>query len=363
MYNDSYFLNLAVKLAKKGAGNVVPNPQVGAVIVKNGKIIGVGYHKKAGFPHAEREVLAVVSESPKGATLYVNLEPCSHFGKTPPCIDAIIQSGIKKVVFCTLDPNPLVHGKGREKLEQNGIETSVGLLEEKAKILNETFFTFHEKKRPFIAIKFAASLDGKIATKTHDSKWITNEKARCAARELRSDYQAILVGIGTVLQDDPHLGTRIKDKRDPVRIILDSSLKIPLTSQVLRDKNVIIATTQNADAEKKKQLEEKGIAIILFDTDLMSLKDVLRELYERNIISVLVEGGSQVLGSFVDEKLVDKVYAFYAPIIIGGENAIPAVGGLGSNSIAASLKFSSVSLKKYGDNFMISGSTKNIINP
>ncbi len=355
MYNDTFFLDFALKLAKRGAGNVVPNPQVGAVIVKNGTIIGLGYHKKFGFPHAEREALAAVTESPKGATLYVNLEPCSHIGKTPPCTDAVIKAGIKKVVFCTLDPNPLVQGKGKEKLEQNGINTSVGLLEEKAKTLNEAFFTFHEKKRPFIGIKFAASLDGKIATKTHDSKWITNEQARRAARKLRNEYQAILVGIGTVLKDDPHLGVRVKGRRDPIRIILDSTFKIPLSSQVLRDTNVVLVTTQKADREKKKQLEEKGIQIISFDGDTIFLKDLLKELYKRNIISILVEGGSQVLGSFVDEKLVDKVYTFYAPIIIGGEKAIPAVGGLGNDIVSDSLKLSSVSLKKYGDNFMVSG--------
>lgn len=363
MYNDTFFLNLTLKLAKKGVGNVAPNPQVGAVIVKNGKIIGQGYHKKFGFPHAEREALATVTELPKGATLYVNLEPCNHVGKTLPCTDTIIKAGIKKVIFCVLDPNPLVQGKGREKLEQHGIETSVGLLEEKAKKLNEAFFTFHEKKRLFIAIKFAASLDGKIATKTKDSKWITNEKARAAARELRSDYQAILVGIGTVLHDDPHLGTRIKGRRDPLRIVLDSNLKIPIASQVLRDTNVIIVTTQKANKEKKEKLEEKGITILSFDGDTISLKDLLKELYKRDIISVLVEGGSRVLGSFVDEKLVDRVYAFYAPVIIGGKKAIPAVGGLGRNLVSESLKLSSVSLKKYGDNLMISGSTKNIINP
>src|SRR3989344_2010898 len=223
------FLKETLKLAKKGLGKVNPNPMVGAVIVKNNKIIGKGYHKKFGYPHAEIEALKNCQQNPKGATLYVNLEPCSHFGKTPPCADAIIKAGIKKVVCCTQDPNPKALGK-------TGIEISFGLLEQEARQLNEAFFTFHEKKRPFIAIKFAASLDGKIATQRGDSKWITNEKARKYSRALRKQYQAVLVGINTVLKDNPHLG-------DSLRIILGS--KIPKNSQVLRNKNILIINPKN----------------------------------------------------------------------------------------------------------------------
>lgn len=361
MYNDHYFLSHALRLAKKGIGRTYPNPLVGAVIVKNGKIIGHGYHKKAGFPHAEQEALKGVTESPKGATLYVNLEPCDHQGKTPPCTNAIIQAGIKKVICCTLDPNPLVHGKGLAKLQANGIETSVGLLEKEARSLNEAFFSFHEKKRPFIAIKFATSLDGKIATKTKDSKWITNEKARIFARKLRSEYQAILVGINTVLLDNPHLGTRRKGRPDPIRIILDSTLKIPFESQVLRDTNIIIATTRKANKEKKKKLLENGITILTFETNTISLKVLLNELYKREIINVLVEGGSSTIGSFVDEKLVDSIYAFYAPVIIGGEKGLSAVGGQGSDSIANAMRFSSMSFRYFGDNYVIYGNRDNLL--
>ncbi|MBI2335133.1 bifunctional diaminohydroxyphosphoribosylaminopyrimidine deaminase/5-amino-6-(5-phosphoribosylamino)uracil reductase RibD, partial [Candidatus Daviesbacteria bacterium] len=270
MNQDLKFLKETLKLAKKGLGRVSPNPMVGAVIVKNGQIIGKGYHKKFGFPHAEIEALKNCRENPRGATMYVNLQPCSHFGKTPPCIDAIIKAGIKKVICCSLDPNPKIHGKA-------GIEISAGVLEKEARKLNEAFFTFHEKKRPFIAIKFAASLDGKLATRTGDSKWITNEKAREYARSLRARYQAVLVGKNTFLKDQPHLGVRIKGKKDPLKIVLGLSIN---------PKNI---------------------------------QDLLSILYKKEIISVLVEGGGKTLGSFIDAKVVDKVYAFHAPIIIGGE--------------------------------------------
>ncbi len=241
------------------------------------------------------------------------------------------------------------------KLGKNGIAVSVGLLEKEARVLNEAFFTFHEKKRPFIAIKFAASLDGKTATKTHDSKWITNEKARMYARKLRSEYQAILVGINTVLLDNPHLGIRMKGKQDPVRIILDSTLKIPLESHVLRDANIFIATTRKADKEKKKKLLKNGIPILSFGSDMILLKDLLRELYTRGIVSVLVEGGSETLGSFIDERLVDRVYAFYAPLIIGGKKGLPAVGGVGSKSVAGAIHVSPQKQRCFGDNFLIYG--------
>jgi len=356
---DQQFMKRALALARKGIGWTLPNPMVGAVIVKNGKIIAQDYHKKAGFPHAEIEALQHAPENVQGATLYVNVEPCSHFGKTPPCVDAIIAAGISRVVCCTVDPNPLVKVQGIKKLHEAGIYVTVGILEQEARQLNEAFFTFHEKKRPFIALKFAASLDGKIATHTGDSKWITNEKARLFARNLRSEYQAILIGINTVMKDNPHLGTRIKGKKDPLRIILDSPLQIPLESQALRDTNVLIATTEKADREKKQKLMKKGIEIISFpDKDRIPIPDLLQELYKRNIISIFVEGGSQVLGSFVDEKLVDKVYAFHAPMIIGGEKAVNAVAGKGTERIADAIKLQRVSFKKFDDTILTIGYPK-----
>lgn len=334
---DEEFIKASLNLAKKGMGQTNPNPMVGAIIVRGGKILGTGYHKKTGLPHAEIDALNACKKSPKGATMYVNLEPCVHFGRTPPCADAIIQSGIKQVVCSTLDPNPKVHGKGIKKLQHAGINTSVGTLEREARQLNAAFFTYHDKKRPFIALKFASSLDGKMTTKSGDSKWITNEKARAFARKLRNEYQAVLVGINTVLKDDPNLG-------DTLRIILDSTLKIPLKAQVLRDTNVLIATTQNANKEKLKKLKNMGIETIKFQGLQIPLKKLLSMLYEKEIISVFVEGGKSVISSFLHEKLFDKVYAFYAPILLDEAKTMKD---------AAYLK--NVSFKRFDDNILING--------
>lgn len=331
MNEDVKFLKETLKLAKKGAGWVNPNPMVGTLIVKSGKVISTGYHKKAGLPHAEIEAITHArSDLAKleGTTLYVNLEPCVHFGKTPPCVDEIIRSGIKRVVCSTLDPNPRVSGKGMTALKKAGIEVELGKLADKAQVLNEAFFTFHEKKRPFIAIKFAASLDGKIATSTGDSKWITNEKARNYARSLRGKYQAILVGVNTLIKDDPHLGVRIRGKKDPVRVIPSSGLHP--NAQVLRDQNFIVINTK-------------------------SILDLLSLLREKEIISILVEGGGKTLGSFIDAKVVDKVYAFHAPIIIGGKKAVNAVEGEGFTTVQQALHLKNVSHQRFDDNLLTIG--------
>src|SRR3989338_2369516 len=352
---DQTFLNQALKLAKKGVGATNPNPMVGAVLVKHGRIIGKGYHKGAGLFHAEIEALKSCKESPKGATLYVNLEPCSHFGRTPPCVDEIIKSKISRVVCSTIDPNPKVYGKGMRTLQKAGILFEVGSLAEQARSLNEAFFTFYEKKRPFIALKFASSIDGKIATKTGGSKWITNENARNFARTLRGQYQAILVGINTVVKDNPHLGFRAKGKKDPLMIILDPKLKIPPESQVLRDNNVLLVTTSRASAKKLKLLKQKKINIVKFPDKQISLKKLLAYLRKKGIISILVEGGGKTLGFFVDEKLFDKIYAFYAPIIIGGEGARSPVGGTGISNLKDAMKLKNVSFEKFNNNLLMIG--------
>ncbi|MCL5090422.1 MAG: bifunctional diaminohydroxyphosphoribosylaminopyrimidine deaminase/5-amino-6-(5-phosphoribosylamino)uracil reductase RibD [Patescibacteria group bacterium] len=347
-------ISLEIKPNKTDTRYLKTKKKVGAIILKQGRIIGQGFHRKAGFPHAEIEALDSLKEDPGGAMLYVNLEPCSHFGKTPPCVDKIIQSGIKRVVCASLDPNPKVWGQGKTTLEKAGIEIVIGVLENEAKILNETFFTYHEKKRPFVAVKFAASLDGKLATKTGDSKWITNKKARLYARKLRTNYQAILVGVNTVLADNPHLGTRIKRKKDPIRIILDPRLRIPLKAQVLRDLNVIIATTTKADKFKKEQLENRGLTVLVFDSGHIPIKELLSKLWEKEIISILVEGGGETLGNFIDAKLIDKVYAFQAPILIGGQTAI-TIGGTGCPNIHQALQLKNLSVKKFADNLLTIG--------
>lgn len=337
---DEQFIKEALRLARKGLGRTNPNPMVGAVIVKSGKIIGKGCHRRVGLPHAEIEAIRHARRGLarlKGATLYVNLEPCVHFGKTPPCADEIIKSGIKRVVCTILDPNPLVHGKGVAALNKAGINVSVGIQEKEARQLNEAFFTFHEKNRPFIALKFASSLDGKMTTRSGDSKWITNEKARNYAKKLRNQYQAVLVGINTVLKDDPHLGNSL-------RIILDSTLKIPLKAQVLRDSNVIVATTQNANKQKQRLLQNLSIPVIKFSEKQVPIKKLLRKLYEKEIISLFVEGGATVLKSFIQEKLFDKVYAFYSPILLGE-----------AQTMQAAVQIKNISLRRFDDNILING--------
>jgi diaminohydroxyphosphoribosylaminopyrimidine deaminase/5-amino-6-(5-phosphoribosylamino)uracil reductase len=260
-------------------------------------------------------------------------------------------------VIATLDPNPLVSGDGIARLRQAGMSVSIGTLDEEAKVLNEAFFGFHEMHRPFIAIKFAASLDGKIATVNHDSKWITNEKARRYARALRSQYQAVLVGVNTVIDDDPHLGARISGKSDPLRIILDSTLRIPPKSQVLRDNNVLIITTKKAPEAKRKALIDQGIPLFIVPGNQIELSKVRKELVRREIISILVEGGGTVIGSFVDNRLVDKVYAFYGPLIIGGTDSVAAIGGQGAAAISQSLQLTNLTYKKIDDTTLIRGYT------
>jgi len=352
---DIYFLKETLRLAKKGMGWTNPNPMVGCVIVKGERIISKGYHKKAGQIHAEIDALNRAKADTRNATLYVNLEPCSHFGKTPPCVDAIIKAGIARVVCPFDDPNPRVQGSGIKILQNAGIQVTTGLLQEESMELNEAYFSFYAKKRPFIVLKFAASLDGKIATRTHDSKWITNEEARRFARILRSNYQAVLVGIDTILTDNPHLDVKIKGKRDPLRIILDSFLKIPLNSNVLKDNNLLIATTMRADKEKKQELIKRGVPVVIFNSEKIPLRGLLKELVKREIISVFVEGGSRVLGSFVDEGLADKVHVFTAPILIGGQEAISAISGKGAENISDAIKLRRVSHRYFGDDMFTTG--------
>ncbi len=341
MDKDTHFLTETLRLAKKGLGWTNPNPMVGAIIVKNGQVIGKGFHRKAGLAHAEIEALNTVTQDPKDATLYVTMAPCNHFGKTPPCTESIIKSGIKEIVCCSLDPNPKVHGQGLNRLKKAGIKVSAGILENEARQLNKAFFTFHEKKRPFVAIKFAASLDGKMATRTGDSKWITNENARSFARNLRGQYQAVLVGINTVLTDNPNLGTSGKGRRNPTRIILDPKLRIPFDADVLRDTNCIIVTTTKAHKPKIKLMKTQGFTVLVFNSEYIPIKKLLSKLREKEIISILVEGGNKTLENFIDAGIIDKVYAFHAPMLIGKRP-----------TINESLYLENTSFKKFNDNLL-----------
>jgi len=354
--DDEVFMRDALRLAKKGEGRTSPNPMVGVVISRGERVIARGYHRAFGMLHAEIEALRIAGKRARGATLYTTLEPCRHVGKTPSCADAIIRAGIRRVVCATRDPNGIARG-GIEKLRKAGIRISIGACEKGARELNEAFFIFHEKNRPFVALKFAASLDGKLATRTGDSKWITNREARKYARNLRGVYQAVLVGINTVLSDDPHLGVREKRKRDPLRVILDSQLHIPLKSKVLRDSNVLLVTTARASQKKKKLLEARGIPLHVFPGARIPIGQLLSFLRRKEVISILVEGGGEIFGSFVDEKVADKVYAFYAPVLIGGDCA-PSIGGRGVRRLGAAPRLKNVTMKSFKDNVLIEGYTR-----
>jgi len=356
---DEQFLKEALKLAKKGLSWTNPHPMVGSVIVKNGKIIAKGYHHRFGGDHAEMDALKNAKADVKGASMYVTLEPChvpyDLHGPRIPCTEILLRAGISTVHIATDDSNPKVAGSGRRMLEKMGITTTVGTLADEALKLNETYHHFMTKGRPFVASTFSISLDGKIATCTGESQWITNEKARAYNHKLRAKYQAILVGIGTVLKDNPHLGARIIGIKDPIRIILDSTLKIPLSSQLLRDKEVIISTSQKADQKKLASLQKLGVKIIQFESFNISIELLLKELAKQKIISILVEGGGAIHGSFFDSKLVDKVYAFYGPIIIGGEKAVSAIGGEGAKTLRQAIQLKNLSYKRLDDNFVITG--------
>lgn len=320
----------AIRLARRTGVPTLPNPQVGCIIVKDGKVVGQGYHKRLGLPHAEIEALQRAGKRARGSTLYVNLEPCCHFGRTPPCTEAIINAGVKRVVYAVKDTNPKVRGRGVVQLRRANLRVEGGVCAQEAKLANESYFKFMATGLPFVTIKVAATLDGKIATVRKEAKWITDIRARTLGRGLRMENQAILVGIGTVLADDPHLGTRSKDLHNPWRVVLDSRLRIPLNAQVVKSKKLIVAVTERASNRKELALQNCGVEVWRFPgKHHVPLKTLLRKLARRGIISILVEGGGKILGSFFDQKLVDKIHWFLSPKIIGATDAISAIEGNG----------------------------------
>jgi diaminohydroxyphosphoribosylaminopyrimidine deaminase/5-amino-6-(5-phosphoribosylamino)uracil reductase len=335
---------------------------VGAVLVKEGQVVGEGFHPRAGAPHAEILALQQAGEAARRATLYVNLEPCCHFGRTLPCTPALIAAEIAEVHLAMLDPNPLVAGQGRAELEVAGIRTVVGEYEVEAQIMNEVFVHWITTGRPFVIVKFAMSLDGKIATWRGDSRWITGPEARQRVHELRDEVDAILVGADTVIADDPQLTTRLdkKDVHDPVRVILDSRGRIPLTARVL-DPTLpgctLVATTQAMPAHRRQALERQGIEVLVLPAQdgRVSLPALLTVLGQREITSLLVEGGGTVLGAFFAEGLVNKVWAFIAPLIIGGRHAPSPVGGAGIDQLADALQLERVELEQVGADVLIRG--------
>ncbi len=356
---DQQYMKLALKLAARGRGKTSPNPLVGAVIVKEGEIVGRGYHQKAGEPHAEINALKEAGERAKGATLYVTLEPCDHYGKTPPCTEAIIDSGLKRVVIAMEDPNPRVQGAGIKRLQATNLEVKVGVLAEQAKKLNEVFVKYITTKTPFVVLKNAVSLDGKIATRTGDTKWITGKQSRQIVHRLRDWLDGILVGRGTVAADNPRLTARLPEGgNDPTRIILDSKLEIGQQARVINQQSTaetIIATTKQADIEKKKQLEQVGVKILEAGEEQVDLSYLLDKLGELEITGLLVEGGGQVNTSFWEEELVDKLYYFLAPKIIGGEEAVPVVAGKGVAKVKDSIGIADKEIKEVGEDILITG--------
>ncbi len=333
MESDNYYMHLAIELAKKGKGEVNPNPQVGAIIVKDGRIIGQGYHKKYGEAHAERDALNSCQESPEGATLYVTLEPCAHQGKQPPCFQTIIENKIKQVVIGSFDPNPLVAGKGIAEMEQAGIKVVGPVLEEECREINQLFFHYIKNNTPYVMMKYAMTFDGKIATFTGASKWITGEVARKKVHQDRSRFMGIMVGVGTVLADNPSLTSRGDGLKSPIRIICDSHLRTPLTSEVVltaRETPTLIATTSN-DSKKHLPYLENGCEVLVVSSNegRVDLGDLIKKLGERKIDSVILEGGASLNASALEEGIVQKIQAYIAPKVFGGVAAKSPIGGKG----------------------------------
>ncbi|GLB61126.1 bifunctional diaminohydroxyphosphoribosylaminopyrimidine deaminase/5-amino-6-(5-phosphoribosylamino)uracil reductase RibD [Cytobacillus sp. NCCP-133] len=350
------YMKLAISLAAATKGQTSPNPQVGAVVVKDGEILGMGAHLKAGTPHAEVHAIAAAGEKAKGADIFVTLEPCSHFGRTPPCADLIINSGIKRVFIASEDPNPLVAGKGITRMEEAGIEVVTGLMHEEADALNEPFFHFIKTKTPYVTIKAASSFDGKTAAKTGDSKWITSPESRQDVHRLRHEHDAILTGVSTIIHDNPLLTARLpQGGKNPIRIILDTNLRIPADANVIRDQAVktIIYTGSGIDETKAEEIKRFGVEIVAFPSKVISIKEVLKDLGERNIMTLFVEGGSEVHASFIKSRSFQQVILYMAPKIIGGKEAIPFVGGIGADFVkdAPSLEF--VEIERIGRDLKI----------
>ena len=380
--NDKDYMRLALQLAKKGCGWTSPNPMVGAVVVKEGRIIGQGWHQRYGQAHAERNALASCTEDPQGATLYVTLEPCCHYGKQPPCVDAILNAGICRVVVGSADPNPLVAGKGIAILRAHGIDVTENVLQEECDALNKVFFHYITTKRPFVSMKYAMTMDGKIATYSGLSKWITGEKAREHVQNLRHRYKAIMAGIGTVLADDPLLTCRIEGGVNPIRIICDTHLKLPLESQIVktaREVPTIVAVSEryretaqsevlpdteidsieeNNNYQKNRKitrLEENGIEILYVaeKNGHIDLNDLMQKLGERSIDSILLEGGGILNWSALESGIVNKVYAYIAPKLFGGANAKTPIEGMGTDSPAHAVMLGNSKVTKLGDDFLI----------
>ncbi len=352
------YMKSALRLARKGLGRTSPNPMVGALVVRKGVVVGQGFHQKAGGPHAERIALDDAGEKARGATLYLNLEPCNHFGRTPPCTRLILERGIKKVVFGMTDPNPRVEGGGAEWLRSQGVEVISGVLEQECRRLNEFFIKWIITGLPFVVLKAAISLDGRIATRTGDSKWISNERSRLLVHRLRNMVDGVLVGIGTVIQDDPLLTVRLpKGKiKDPLRIVIDPRLRISPKVRILNDNGkTLIVTGNQAPAGKKKRLESQGTEIFSLPEreGRISIQDLLTDLGQRGLTSLLVEGGAEVYASFLNEGQVDKLVVFISPLLIGGQKARGMIGGRGVARITEAIRLKEMKVKTWAGDILV----------
>lgn len=357
MNTDERYMKTALSLARKGMEGASPNPMVGAVVVKNGRVVGKGYHKRYGEAHAEVNALNDAGKAANGGTLYLNLEPCCHFGKTPPCTDAVIKAGIKRVVAGMTDPNPKVSGKGFEILKRGGIQVDVGVLEEECGRLNEAFIKRITTGRPFVILKVAASLDGKTATKNKESKWITSEASRLYVHMIRKRVDAIMTGIGTVLADDPILMPRAgKLKKTPLRVVVDSKLRVPASAQVV-GKNTLFVVTEKASGKRVDFLKTQGAEVEVFKPrgERVDMALVMKHLGKRGINSVMVEAGPELSASLLMEGLVDKVLFFYAPKIIGGVEAPGIVGGAGIEKLSDAISLKDIKIKRFGADILVEG--------
>lgn len=358
MTNHEFYMELALNNARAMKGQTDPNPLVGSIIVNDNRIVGVGTHLKAGEPHAEIHAIRMAGEKAEGGTIYVTLEPCSHHGRTGPCANAIVQAGIKKVVIATLDPNPIVSGNGVKILEQAGIEVIIGVHEEKSRKMNEVFNKFIVENKPFVTLKAGITLDGKIATHSFDSKWITSEEARLDVHHLRNEHMAILVGVNTVIADNPELTTRIPNGRNPIRVILDSTLKIPLDRKVISDKlaDTWIFTSSNYDIEKKTILTNIGISVFhTTGSEQVNPSEVVQILGEKGVSSLLIEGGGTINAAFLENELIDKAVIYIAPKFVGGKQAPTFLEGSGIDKMGNAIELQEADIVKIGKDFKFVG--------
>ncbi len=362
---DTRFMSMALREARKGLGRTSPNPAVGAVIVKNGKAIAKGFHRKAGLPHAEIEALTHVEGQASGCTLYVTLEPCHHYGRTPPCTDAILKSGITRVVMGMKDPNPSVAGGGAEFLKKNGVDITMGILESECHFLNEAYLKHIRTNRPFVIAKSAITLDGWTGTATGHSQWVTNEKSRQFVHRLRDQVDAVMVGVGTVLSDDPRLTTRITTRggRDPIRIVVDTHMKTPAHAKVVDHHSVadtFIIVGEKVSEEYITGFSKKGVFVIPCPTrnNRIDLSVMLGLLSEKSVTSILLEGGATLMGTMVRERLIDKYHIFIAPKLLGGGDGLPMAAGKGPERMDQCLELTNTRMRRFEGDTLITGYPK-----